>query len=348
MIVRILYLTLLSALAVSAVAADSQTASRMTDIQHVDPPLFGFYAKLLVCDGIPIRAAAVVDDKAITLACGKIERMLAHLDVASANLSQRGAELHIIGRDQPTSALPEHHNSESRRYVDAEGKVTDIDTRTRGVGGLYASCGEENLLGLASDRYRGGSDTCTHEFAHDLMNFGLGAPARSKIEKQYKRAVEKGLWKGHYAAVNADEYFAELSMWYFGAHGEFVSPGYPAPGAESLRSYDPDGYALLDAIYSGREPTIAIHVLPARQAPKDARSGYSKQPSRLLISNHTSQLLKLFWIDVDGNAHGYGDIESYSLTPHVTTVHSVWMVEDGEGRTVRYQTGGADCLISID
>jgi len=46
------------------------------------------------------------------------------------------------------------------------------DPRTRGLGGLLTSCGEENLLGLEKDRYRG-RDICVHEFAHNILGYGV-------------------------------------------------------------------------------------------------------------------------------------------------------------------------------
>jgi hypothetical protein len=65
--------------------------------------------------------------------------------------------------------------------------------------------------------------------------------------------MAKGLWKPAYASTNPDEYFAELTMWYFGNHGDMVIPGTEVkPGATWLKSYDPDGYALLEKIYQGK------------------------------------------------------------------------------------------------
>ena len=116
--------------------------------------------------------------------------MLAHASQTRANLLEWQAELHIIGRDQQPSDLPELRKERNQGDKDAH---EDIDQRTRGVGGLYASCGEENLLGLPTDRYRGGYDVCTHEFAHTVMRFGLDETLRKYIEAQYLRAKDAGL-----------------------------------------------------------------------------------------------------------------------------------------------------------
>jgi hypothetical protein len=228
-------------------------AQDATTVQKVNPPLFGFYSKSLDCGGIMIRSSTEVDDKALQVAAQKINLMLANIPDARHNLAQWGAEIHIISKNQQTSDLPEFRDQKGVKYVDNTGITTDIDARTRGLGGIYTSCGEENLLNLPGDRYAGGSDICMHEFAHNIMVYGLDDSLAKKIDLQYKSAMKKGLWPGAYASVNAGEYWAELSMWYFGAHGEFLKGSQlPAVGPNGLKAYDPEAYALLASIYSGK------------------------------------------------------------------------------------------------
>ena len=225
-----------------------------TRVRTSDPPVQGFYAKYLDCCGIPVRSSAAVEDRALERACGKIDLMLSHLADVRTRLVQQGAELHIIGRNEQTSDLPEFRAERGKRYVDNTGRSVTIDERTRGKGGLRSSCGEENILNLPSDRYRGGSDICIHEFSHGIMNFGLTEAQRQRIREQYARSLASGLWLGSYAATTPQEYWAELSMWYFGAHGDRRMKGAPpADGTEGLRQYDPAGYAVLDALYRGRQ-----------------------------------------------------------------------------------------------
>jgi len=59
--------------------------------------------------------------------------------------------------------------------------------------------------------------------------------------------------RNSYAASNPDEFFAELTMWYFGTHGDLHITG-PKPdnGPDGLKKYDPEAFALLDEFYSGR------------------------------------------------------------------------------------------------
>src|SRR5256714_11173147 len=227
------------------------TASgQVPKIIAIDPPEKGFFTKVLDCEGIPIKAPAVVDDRALFVARERIARMLRNLPNGRYNLKMAGAELHIIGKDQVTSDLPEHRHLKGKPF---DGDLT-VDQRTRGLGGLLTSCGEENLLELPNDRYRG-RDICSHEFAHNLQEQGLSENVRAKIREQYRRSLDKGLWKGAYAATNEGEFFAELTMWYFGTHGDLHMEGVkPENGTEGLRKYDPEAYALLDDIYSGRIP----------------------------------------------------------------------------------------------
>lgn len=242
-------LVLATAALIGAVAA----TQLRTPVRTSNPPVQGFYAKYLDCGGIPVRSSAAVEDRALQLACGKIDLMLSHIADVRARLVQQGAELHVIGRAEQTSDLPEFRAERGKLYVDNTGRSVTIDERTRGKGGLRSSCGEENILDLPNDRYRGGSDICIHEFSHGIMNFGLTAAQRQRIQEQYARSLAAGVWLDSYAATNPQEFWAELSMWYFGAHGDRRMKGAPpADGADGLRRYDPAGYALLDDLYHGR------------------------------------------------------------------------------------------------
>ncbi len=223
------------------------------EVVRTAPRLQDFYAKLLDCGGIPVRSSINVDDQALQLACGKIDLLLHDLPQVRQVLAARGAELHIVGRNEVTSDLPEFRSQRGVVYADEQGKRVTIDSRTRGKGGLKASCGEENLLQLPNDRYRG-HDICVHEFSHDIMNVGFTEAQRERIRAQYRAALAAGLWQQSYTATNAMEYWAELSMWYFGGRGDLRMKG-PAPGdgPEGLRAYDPGGYELLDRLYHGRD-----------------------------------------------------------------------------------------------
>ncbi|MGD0517414.1 MAG: hypothetical protein ABSA26_07755 [Thermoguttaceae bacterium] len=214
----------------------------------VDPPEKKFFSKVLDYQGIPIKAHKDVADEALFAARDRLSAMLVNLPDVRLSLHKAGAELHIIGRNQVTSDLPEWRQMKDKPF---DGDQT-IDQRTRGMGGLLTSCGEENLLKLEKDRYKG-RDICVHEFAHNIFDNGSEAETRDKFKQQYRRSLDKGLWKKSYAGSNIDEFFAELSMWYFGTHGDLRMTGpKPENGAEGLKKYDPEAFTLIDEFYSGR------------------------------------------------------------------------------------------------
>ena len=220
------------------------------NITVVDPPESGFFAKRLDYEGIAIKAPTNVMDEALFAAYGRLSMMLSNLPSVRVKLRAAGAELHIIGRDQVTTDLPEWRQDKGKALAEYHGLTRD--QRTRGMGGLLTSCGEENLLKLEKDRYRG-RDICVHEFAHSILGYGASRTVRDKVREQHRRSLDRGLWIGSYAGSNHDEFFAELSMWYFGTHGDLGMQGArPASGRDGLKAYDPEAFTLLDDFYNGR------------------------------------------------------------------------------------------------
>ncbi|MFI5098111.1 MAG: hypothetical protein ACHQT6_09090 [Candidatus Acidiferrales bacterium] len=229
-------------------------------IQAINPPEDGFFTKVVSINGIPIKASRVVVDEALYAAYDRISMETAHLPMVVANLAAAGAELHIIGRDQVTTDLPEWRQDKHVPLDEYDGLTRD--QRTRGMGGLVTSCGEENLLSLQKDRYRG-RDICLHEFAHDIEEAGMPRSVRAMFDKQFELSKSKGLWLNSYAGSNPDEFFAELTMWYFGTHGDFGMSGpKPGNGPEGLKKYDPEAYKLFEDFYSGRIEIAKIEPRP--------------------------------------------------------------------------------------
>jgi hypothetical protein len=223
-------------------------------ITVIDPPEKDFFSKRLDFHGVPIKAHQVVVDEALYAAHDRLSLLFTNLltkqPLVISNLVTRGAALHIIGRDQVTTDLPEWRQDKGRKLAEYNGLTRD--QRTRGMGGLLTSCGEENLLKLPKDRYRG-RDICLHEFSHTVLNNGCPRETKARFAAQRTNSLAKGLWQKSYAGSNVDEFFAELTMWYFGTHGDLGMTGpKPATGREGLRKYDPEAFALMDDFYRGR------------------------------------------------------------------------------------------------
>ena len=165
---------------------------RVPDIRRLDPPERGFFSKHLDFDSIPIKAHQVVADAALLAGYARLQMMFAHFgsyrETLLTKLAKVGVQLHIIGRDQVTTDLPEWRQEKSKPFPEYGGQTRD--QRPRGMGGRLVSCDEENLLRLAKDRYRG-RDICVHEFAHALRNFGMSAALRMQFNEQYKYSLRR-------------------------------------------------------------------------------------------------------------------------------------------------------------
>jgi hypothetical protein len=234
-------------------ATPESTTAAKPQIVHLNPPQKDFFSKELLFHGIPIKSHEVVSDEALYAAYDRLALLLGHLPpMVMSNLVANKVELHIIGRDQVTTDLPEWRQDKGKPLEEYHGLTRD--QRTRGMGGRLTSCGEENLLKLEKDKYHG-RDICLHEFSHAIRNYGINPELRDKFNQQYTNSLANGLWVKSYAGSNPDEYFAELTMWYFGTHGDMTMTGpKPEPGRDGLKKYDSDAYKLFDDFYNGKLP----------------------------------------------------------------------------------------------
>jgi hypothetical protein len=317
-------------------------AVTLPPINRLQPPQDGFYGKVLDMEGIPIKAHASVSDAAIREAYRRLSLLLENLPQARRNLVSVGAEFHIIGQDQLMSDLPECRIWKGRKY---EGNLT-LDQRDRGWGGLMSSCGEENLLALSSDRYRDHRNICSHEFAHTLMAFGLSDDVVRRIQDQYAASIGKGLWPA-YAGVNAQEFFAELTMWYFGSRGDYgrIEPP-PQPGKAWLAAHDPDAFALLDDLYGGRIPIAALvwKILPPADLHQlgALRSRESAQPTRLMARNLRPTKCQVYWVDFSGNRISYGEMQPFGVWSGATYVTHAWLFTDEQQQPIAAVVAGPE------
>jgi len=317
----------------SSTTALAETPCSDTKINRISPPDAGFYSKQICYKGIRIKAHSVVADQALFEARDRLKLMLAKAPTIATNLATLGNELHLIGRNQVTSDLPE------LRDLRGKGRSDDpscpIDACTRGLGGFSASCGEENLLGLPSDTYRG-EDICMHEFSHTIHQNALSQKLRDQWTKLYNAALRQGLWGGTYAGTNEFEYFAELTQSYFGVNN-FDQRGVNSKAA--LKNHDPAAFAFLDGLFQGRTQTAPITVVELQpRSCKEAdsiKSGGGSTETRILFHNNTVQAMGIYWIDFQGNATAqYGSVVPGGIFAQDTFATHVWMLKNTTGECV--------------
>ena len=94
-------------------------------IVRIEPPEREFFSKRLDCHGIPIKAHAVVSDAALYAARDRLDALLKHLPGIRAKLAASGVELHIIGRAQVTTDLPEWRHDKGKPLAEYNGQTRD-------------------------------------------------------------------------------------------------------------------------------------------------------------------------------------------------------------------------------
>jgi len=211
-----------------------------------------FYAKQCTVLGVAVLSSASVADAALYEAAKAITAMLdSRPDLVEAMLGA-GLRVGIIGKDEVTTDLPEHSQ------LDAQFPEVDRDTRTRGVAATtfipLTSAGEENLLCLDSDVYRGES-IFVHEFAHSVRLLGIATTdpeVNRAIDDAYDDALAGGLWSNTYAATNSDEYWAEAVQSYFDTNLSASPPDGVHNNVDTnaeVADYDPVIYGIIDQVF---------------------------------------------------------------------------------------------------
>jgi alpha-glucosidase len=201
-----------------------------------------FYAKYIDVGGMPVAAAAVVDDAALQRTYTIVTSMLAGRPDIIQALVKNGMYLIIIGKDQVYTDMPEYRNSPNPAYQ---------NERVRGTGGRPTSFGEENLLTLPIDRYDDES-IGVHEFCHTVDGAlrPIDTTWTGRRNAAHQNAREKGLYQWAYAQSNPGEYWGEICQTYFDTqrvnnwNHNFVGT------REQLMAYDPMGYELARTAFS--------------------------------------------------------------------------------------------------
>ncbi len=203
-----------------------------------------FYTKYVDADGLPVVSSAAPEDAALLRACALVRNMLSRRADVHEKLIDLRARFVVIGKDEGTADIPEYgFRDKPQSERDA------INARARGLGGQAASCGEENLMCLAGDRYPTES-ICVHEFSHTVSQavYELDHSFGDRLQVRFDSANARGILAGTYRATNPSEYLAEGAQDWYGTNAEADLPdgNHNRVNTRSeLAGADPDLYALL-------------------------------------------------------------------------------------------------------
>lgn len=191
-----------------------------------------------------------MSDAALVKAREIIIGMLSKRRDVAQRMIDRKCKVIIIGAGEQVCDIPEYAN-----ICNTPDSITFWNKRARGFGddnmdNPNASCGEENLICLSGDRYKG-ENILIHEFAHLIQTIGIAGlypDFNQELEKVMNQAREKGLWDKTYALTNKEEYFAETVQSFFNCnqYSDLANGVHNSINRrEKLRAYDPDMYQLL-------------------------------------------------------------------------------------------------------
>jgi hypothetical protein len=239
--------------------------------------LDAFYQKYTDALGIAIVSSEKVPDDALLVARDIVIHMLAKRPDLREGMVGRKMRVCVMARSESTTDLPEQRDwkkpgpddrrlteGEKRNYERRIGRLTDKeywDRRARGMGGNPTSCAEENLLGYPGTRYFG-ENILVHEFAHGIMDIGIwhtDPELHKEIRAAYKEAMAAGLWKGHYASTNPNEYWAEGTQTWFWSNYEYRDGDQRVQSPEDLKRYDPRLFALLARVYPDHQIPMDVY-----------------------------------------------------------------------------------------
>ena len=238
-----------------------------------------FYKKYVDAHGIPVISSAKVPDAALLIARDIVVYMLAGRPDLRREMIAKGYRVGVMAETEMTTDIPEQRDRKKPAKDDPRltrterenydkpggmGSLTDKqywDRRARGLGGVFTTGAEENILGYANTRYYG-EHILVHEWSHGIMHAirTVDPALYADIQAAYKDAMAKGKYQGHYAETTANEYWAEGTQWWFWSNYEWRDGATRLQTPEDLQAYDPTLFALLGRVYIGhRIPADVYH-----------------------------------------------------------------------------------------
>jgi hypothetical protein len=252
----------IGAAAVAGCAATSPPAA----VPDATSTLGPFYTQRVDAAGVQVVASAQVPPEAVEIARRIVIAMTAHrLDIRRA-LADAGMRVAVIGEGEGTMDLPEYRHwtkptRDDPRLTACERDEYDVriapltaaqywNARTRGAGGNPVSVGAENLLARPGTRYFG-ENILVHEFSHAILEAvrRVDRGLYGRVEAAFAAARAAGRWRGDYAAVTVDEYWAEGTQFWFESNMiSRLDDGTILSAADLIR-YDPALAAVLEEVY---------------------------------------------------------------------------------------------------
>ena len=236
-----------------------------------------FYRKYVDAGGIPVIGSDRVPDRALIAARDTVLAMLAKRPDLHADMVRRGVRVGVMAAEETTTDLPEHRHWKKPTLDDSgltqcERKTWAIyaamsdreywHRRARGTGGTFTTVGAENLLAEPGGRYFG-ENILVHEFAHAVLDAIQSAdpPLYHEIGRAYRAATAAGKWKGDYASVTIQEYWAEGTQYWFDTNMLARLEEGPVRSSEDLVRYDPALAGALAKAYAERRrlPSDPFH-----------------------------------------------------------------------------------------
>lgn len=250
--------------------AGASAALGLVDARLEPPPaqlrLHPFYGQHLDAGGIPVVGSERVPAAALLAARDVVLGMLAHRPDLARDLARSGVRAAVIAEEEGTMDLPEHRHWEKPGRGDPRLTQCERDeydrriaplsaaeywnARTRGTGGNPVSVGAENLLARPGTRFYG-ENILVHEFAHAVFAAvrRVDPALLARVRIALERAIAAGKWRGDYAAVTIDEYWAEGTQFWFETNMISRLDDGTILSADDLRRYDPALAAALAEAY---------------------------------------------------------------------------------------------------
>jgi peptidyl-prolyl cis-trans isomerase A (cyclophilin A) len=113
------------------------------------------------------------------------------------------------------------------------------------------SCAEENLLAYPGDPYET-ENILIHEFAHAIHATGLDRvdpTFETRLREAFRKAKDRGMWRGTYAITSPAEYWAEGVQSWFDDNRENDALHNRVNTRAELQQYDPQLAALCAEIF---------------------------------------------------------------------------------------------------